>query len=91
MDECVIRIGFTNNGFEVEALDPKVDEENSKPKSSWKDPWVSYSFDDKDKAMEFVEAAMDIVKRRRTQQNTTFDAAFKEATAGDGDDTNSKE
>ncbi len=93
MDECVIRIGFTNNGFEVEALDPKIATENAKPKTSWKDPWVCYSFTTKDQVLEFVEDAMDIVKPIRTQQSTTFEAAFKEATSGveNDKDTNPKE
>lgn len=93
MDECVIRIGFTNNGFEVEALDPKIVDENDKPKTNWKDPWVCYSFATKEQVMEFVEDAMDIVKQRRTKPNTTFEAAFKEATSNveNDQDTDPKE
>lgn len=94
MDDCNIRIGLTGSGFEVEVLDPTINDENSKPKSSsYRNPWVSYSFAKKEQVLEFIEDALDIVKPRRGDQSTAFDAAFKEAISGveDDADTDPKE
>ena len=87
MNESNIRIGLTGSGFEIEVLDPTIDAANSKAKSSYKNPWVTYAFTTKDQVLEFVEDALDIVKPRRSDQSTAFDAAFKEAISGVEDDS----
>lgn len=82
MDERLIGIGKTRDGWEVECLDPKISKANS-GNGPWQDPWVCYQFDDKEDALEFLEAALDIVQPRKVQASTEFDAAFKEATSAD--------
>lgn len=79
MDECLIRVGKTRNGWEVECLDPAISADNQKPKISWRDPWVTYAFEKKEQLVEFLEEALDIVKPRRSQESDAFEAAFKEA------------
>ena len=81
VDEPLIRIGKTRNGWEVECLDPGIAKANQ-GNGPWTDPWVCYSFETKDAALEFTEDAMDIVKPRKTQVSDAFEAAFKEATSG---------
>lgn len=87
MDE-LIRIGKTRNGFEVSCLDPKISAENQKPKTSWQDPWVTYTFDKKEQLVEFIEDALDIVQPRRPHPpaSDAFETAFKEAVSGEESD-----
>lgn len=60
--QCSVRIDVLENGYTVEIRDPKIDEENSKPKSSWKDPWKSYAFSTAAEVKDFVGKHIDAVK-----------------------------
>lgn len=79
VDERLISIGKTRNGWEVECLDPGIAKANQ-GNGPWQDPWVCYSFDNQKAALDFIDDAMGIVKPRKTQVSDAFEAAFKEAT-----------
>lgn len=62
MDGCILRIEKLANGYEVEILDPKIQEENSKPKGEWKSPWVGYAFTTAAEVNEFIGLHLDSLK-----------------------------
>lgn len=78
MDD-VIRIEALENGFEVEALDPKVATENASPKSMWKDPYKGYAFSTVDEVVEFVKKRLTTMKPK--EKDGGYASAFKEAAA----------
>ncbi|MHB0965280.1 MAG: hypothetical protein ACYC36_02390 [Bellilinea sp.] len=62
MDGCILRVEKLANGYEVEILDPKIQEENKKPKSEWKSPWVGYAFTSAEEVKTFVGLHLDNLK-----------------------------
>lgn len=81
MGNCVVRIEALENGFEVEVLDPKIQAENDKPKSNWKDPYKGYSFKSADEICEFLEQVLP--KLAPPSDDKLFADAFKKATQGE--------
>jgi hypothetical protein len=77
--EDVIRIEALENGFEVECLDPKIVEENAKPKSSWRDPYKGYAFSTAEEVTKFVGEKLKNMKPK--SKDGGYAAAFKEAAA----------
>lgn len=84
MSDCIVRIEKLTNGFEVELRDPKIDAENAKPKSSWKDPWKGYAFKTAAEVAEFLTAVLD--KLTTGDDKDEFAAAFSAATEEEQDD-----
>lgn len=77
MSQDVVRIEALENGFEVECLDPKIQEENGKPKSLYRDPYKSYAFSTSDEVLAFVK---DKLSKMKPKSNTSeYASAFKEA------------
>jgi len=62
MSDCILRVEKLANGYEVEILDPKIQEANSKPKSEWKSPWVGYAFTTAAEVKEFIGLHLDSLK-----------------------------
>lgn len=77
--EDVIRIEGLENGFEVECLDPKIVEENQKPKSMYKDPYKGYAFSTAEEVVKFVAERLKTMKPK--SKDGGFAASFKEATS----------
>lgn len=80
MDD-LIKIEALENGFEVECLDPKTAEENSKPKSMYKNPYKSYAFSTAAEVIAFVTEKLSKIKPKSKMSD--YDMAFKEASAKD--------
>lgn len=59
MGETVLRIEKLQNGWEVEINDPKIMEENRKPKSNWKDPSKAYAFATSKEVSDFIAEHLD--------------------------------
>lgn len=78
MDD-VIRIEALENGFEVECLDPKIVEENSKPKSNYRDPYKGYAFSTAEEVVKFVGERLKAMKPK--SKDGGYATAFKEAAA----------
>lgn len=62
MGDTSLRVEVLTNGYEVEVRDPKIDEENQKSKSSYKDPWKSYAFTTPEEVVKFIEKALPTLK-----------------------------
>lgn len=60
--DCSVRIEVLENGYTVEVRDPKIDEENKKPKSNWEDPWKTYAFSTAPEVKAFVGTHLDNLK-----------------------------
>lgn len=78
MDD-IIRIEALENGFEVECLDPKVVEENAKPKSMYRDPYKGYAFSTAEEVVKFVGEKLKAMKPK--SKDGGYAAAFKEASS----------
>lgn len=78
MDD-IIRIEALENGFEVECLDPKVAEENAKPKSMYQNPYKGYAFSTADEVVAFVKEKLG--KMKPAEKDGGYGKAFKEASA----------
>lgn len=76
MSETVLRVEKLENGFEVEALDPKIEAENAKPKSSYKSPWKAYAFTSADDVVNFIKQHLSTLPKSSQEE---FDTAAKEA------------
>jgi hypothetical protein len=59
MGETVLRIEKLQNGWEVEINDPKIIEENRKPKNSWTDPSKAYAFATAKEVADFITEHLD--------------------------------
>lgn len=81
MSDCILRVEKLTNGYEVEIHDPKIAEENMKPKSHWKDPWKGYAFKTSGEVSAFVGAVLDKITPPSSEDE--FAAAFKAATTED--------
>lgn len=68
MGDCCLKVEKLENGFEVEVRDPKIDEENAKPKSMWKDPWKSYAFTTAAEASAFITAKLSSMPKSGKEQ-----------------------
>jgi len=69
--DCVARIEKLENGYTVEILDPKIQEANAKPKSTYESPWKSYAFTTAEEVKNFVG------------EHLEYGQAFNEAAASD--------
>lgn len=81
MSEYVLRIEKLENGYEVEICDPKIMESNSKPKSSYQDPWKGYAFESVEGVVKFVTEHLDKLKPppdADVQYSQAFDEASQE-------------
>jgi predicted membrane GTPase involved in stress response len=78
MDD-IIRIEALENGFEVECLDPKVVEENAKPKGTYRDPYKGYAFTTADEVVAFVKEKLG--KMKPNSKDGGYASAFKEASS----------
>lgn len=82
MSDCILRVEKLENGYEVEIIDEKIVAQNEKPKSSWKDPWKSYAFENADSALEFIKTQFHKLKPPPSAE-VEFDQAFKAASKKD--------
>jgi len=83
-DDCVLRIEKLENGYEVEIVDPKIQEENAKPKSSWQDPWKGYAFSTKEEVVAFVTEHLDKLKPKPSDDDE-YASAFNQAAKSEDD------
>lgn len=77
MSDSIVRIEALENGFNVCVINPKIQAENQKPKSNWKDPWVAYAFKTSEEVCEFLEQVLD--KLAPPSDDKMFADAFKSA------------
>lgn len=82
MGDTVLRIEKLTNGYEVEICDPKVMENNRKPKTSYEDPWKGYAFTTADEVKTFVGLHLDSLKPP-PGPDEEYASAFKQATKTD--------
>lgn len=82
MTTCSIRIDVLENGYTVEVRDPKIDEANDKPKSTWEDPWKTYAFETVEAAENFVKEHLKTLKKP-PDADTEFASAFNAANTSD--------
>ena len=80
MSESVCRIEKLENGYEVSICDPKIQAENDKPKSNWKDPWKGYAFTTSVEVVAFIAEHLDKLKPP-PDADSEYSASFKRATA----------
>lgn len=80
--DCSVRIEVLENGYTVEVRDPKVDEENKKPKSNWQDPWKTYAFSTAAEVKDFVGKHLDNLKPP-PDADMEFASAFNAASKDD--------
>jgi hypothetical protein len=59
MSDTIVRIRRIDNGFVVCANDPKIMENNRKPKVPWKDPECEYAFDTFEKVLKWLKTNVD--------------------------------
>lgn len=84
MSDCIVRIEKMENGYEVEVIDPAIQEENNKPKSVWKDPWKSYAFTKPEQVTMFLAEVLP--KLAPEKADDVYAAAFKAASSDDKKD-----
>lgn len=77
--DCVVRIEKLENGYTVGVRDPKVDAANSKPKSTWEDPWKEYGFTTADEVKTFIGEHLDKLKPP-PDADAEFASGFAQAT-----------
>lgn len=77
-----IRIEVLENGYTVEVRDPKIDEENKKPKSNWEDPWKTYAFSTSAEVKDFVGKHLDTLKPP-PDADAEFASSFNAAASDD--------
>lgn len=82
MGEDVLRIEKLQNGYEVEICDPKIQAENDKPKSVYKNPWKGYAFSTADEVKNFIGEQLDSLKPP-PDADAEYSAAFAKATSKD--------
>lgn len=80
---CVLRIEKLENGWEVEILDPAVQDKNRAPSKPGKfvpyeDPWKSFAFEDFDRMMKFIKEKLPLLHPESDED--VYDSAFSEAT-----------
>jgi len=80
--DTVLRIEKLENGYEVEICDPKVQAANSKPKTTWQDPWKGYAFTTAGEVVTFITQHLESLKPP-PDADTEYGDAFKQATAED--------
>lgn len=83
LSDCTIRINRLQNGWTVSITDPKIVEENDKRDSkggcsTWRDPSVTYTFDDINKGIDFIKENIEKAFPK-DEFSSTFDKAAKEA------------
>ena len=81
--EDVLRIEKLENGYEVEICDPKIMEENRKPKSEYKSPWKGYAFTTAGEVIKFITDHLESLKPP-PDADEEYAEAFK-ASAEEGD------
>lgn len=81
--ETVLRIEKLENGYEVEICDPKVMENNRKPKSTYEDPWKGYAFTTAEEVKAFVGQHLDSLKPPPDADEEYTDAFNKHAAEED--------
>lgn len=77
LGDCTIRINRAQNGYTISMTDPKIVAENDKPKSSWRDPNVTFICSDLSKGLEFIRENIEKVFPE-TEFDSTFDKAAKD-------------
>lgn len=80
--DTVLRIEKLENGYEVEICDPKVIENNRKPKTEYKDPWKGYAFTTAEEVKAFVGQHLDSLKPP-PDADTEYADAFNQAASSD--------
>ncbi len=78
--EDVLRIEKLENGYEVEVCDPKIMENNRKPKTEYKSPWKGYAFTTKEEVVAFISEHLDSLQPP-PDADTEFGQAFDEASS----------
>lgn len=81
MSQHCCRIERAENGYEVEVTDPEIVKQNNEKDSSYKNPNVSYVFEDIDGVLKFLKANLD-----KTLPASEFDTSFKKALKESMDD-----
>jgi hypothetical protein len=82
LSDCSIRISRLQNGYTVSITDPKIVKANDeRPKNGecapWRDPNVTYTFSDVNKAVEFIKE--NVEKAFPADEfSSTFDKAAKD-------------
>ena len=76
MYDEILSVKKLENGYEVRVADPKISEQNDKPKSNWKDPWKVYAFSTGKEVLEFIEKHINSMSKSDREQ---FDEAAKDA------------
>jgi hypothetical protein len=78
MSECIVRIERLQNGYEVEVIDEKIQDENMKPRAAWKDPWKGYAFTDVKEVVAFLTKHLDSLPVEKDDYATSFNKATAE-------------
>jgi hypothetical protein len=83
LSDCSIRISRLQNGYTVSITDPKIVKANDARDSKsdccapWRDPNVTYTFPDVNKAVEFIKENVEKAFPE-DEFSSTFDQAAKE-------------
>lgn len=83
MGDTVLRVEKLTNGYTVSICDPKVMENNRKPKSEYEDPWKEYAMTSAEEVKTFIGLHLDSLKPP-PGADEEYAEAFKQASTDDG-------